>query len=40
MRGQRDHKKELADMPKASLGSEVEVWDASPEPKKSDYRNA
>ena len=40
MIGQICHKKELTDTPKASLGNEMDVWDASPRPKKSDYRNA
>ena len=40
MKGQRHHKKELTDTPKASLGNEMDVWDASPKPKKSDYSNA
>ena len=40
MIGQRDQKKKLTDTPKASLGNEMDVWDASPRRKKSDYGNA
>ena len=40
MKGQRHHKKELTDTPKASLGNEMDVWDASPKPKNSHYSNA
>ena len=40
MIGQREHKKELTDTQKASLGNEMDVWDASPRRKKSDYGNA
>ena len=40
MKGQRDHKKQLTDTPKASLRNEMDVWHASPRPKKSDCGNA
>ena len=33
MIGQRSHKKEFTDTPKASLGTEMDGWDASPRPK-------
>ena len=40
MIGQRDQKKELTDTPKASLGNEMDVWDASPRPEKSACGNS